>query len=285
MLFDRVDAVRRSAAEQVVMAARIDLDRCPARLVHHVPDACVRQPSLPSLSAGAGALSPPPPPPTDSIEAGSVLADSVADLVAADSVSDLVLLDSVADSDGSLLPPPPPLLPRSRLPRPDAVSVSAVVDSVVTCSVAATDSVIAESDRNGDRAVETAAAAVDGIDSGTRMALPPVALCKEGDCADDRLEEPRSVSDEDEPLPVFDVVQVDFMGKGEEEGEGKLTTNADGPLDRAGACGLWLRLVMLPLMRECVEGSYRSRLLALHMTQVWAQENCGGCLLLSLSWL
>lgn len=40
------------------------------------------------------------------------------------------------------------------------------------------------------------------------------------------------------------------------------------PLDRSGSCGLWLRLVMVPLMRECLEGSYRGKLLALHMTQV-----------------
>ncbi|CAN0556829.1 unnamed protein product, partial [Ectocarpus sp. 12 AP-2014] len=56
MLFDRVDAVRRSAAEQVIMAARIDLDRCPLRLFHHVPGACPGQDGgLPSLSSSPSA--------------------------------------------------------------------------------------------------------------------------------------------------------------------------------------------------------------------------------------
>lgn len=41
------------------------------------------------------------------------------------------------------------------------------------------------------------------------------------------------------------------------------------PIDRAGSCGLWLRLVMVPLMKDCLEGPYRGRLLALHMIQVW----------------
>lgn len=49
------------------------------------------------------------------------------------------------------------------------------------------------------------------------------------------------------------------------------------PLDRAGACGLWLRLVIVPLMAECLEGSYRTKLLALHMTQVRQEGRIAVC--------
>ncbi|CAN0012233.1 unnamed protein product [Choristocarpus tenellus] len=41
-----------------------------------------------------------------------------------------------------------------------------------------------------------------------------------------------------------------------------------GSLERGlDICGLWLSLVLVPQMRECLEGSYRSRLLALHMAE------------------
>lgn len=158
MLFDQVDAVRRSTAEQLIMAARIDLDRCPTRLLHHVPGACSRETSLlPSLS-----------PPTPC----------------------------------SLSPRSPPV----------------VAEGV-------------------------------GGPGGAGLAYPP----EEGEVAGcgglsgvvgDRLE-----------------VDVPAGGWGGVEVE-----------DRAGACGLWLRLAIMPLVRECLEGSYRSKLLALHMTQV---RRCG----------
>ncbi|CAM9635875.1 unnamed protein product, partial [Discosporangium mesarthrocarpum] len=34
-----------------------------------------------------------------------------------------------------------------------------------------------------------------------------------------------------------------------------------------GSCGLWLCLVLVPQMQDCLEGSYRKRLLVLHMAQ------------------
>ena len=55
------------------------------------------------------------------------------------------------------------------------------------------------------------------------------------------------------------------IGRADEGNKGRVLVE---PLDRAGACGLWLRLVIMPLVVECLEGSYRTKLLALHMAQV-----------------
>lgn len=179
MLFDRVDAVRRSAAEQLVMAARIDLDRCPARLLHHIPGACSGETPLPSV---------------------------------------LHRPSSPAFSAPSELEPNSKLSPNS------VVTDSECKDSVE----AAVDS---------DRAVkgEEMSCSDEGTprnDMGKYMDKSTV------DCTSDRVE---------------------AQASGEEW---------DSSRDRAGACGLWLRLVVVPLMRECLETSYRGKLLALHMTQV-----------------
>ncbi|CAM9837097.1 unnamed protein product, partial [Laminaria digitata] len=98
MLHDRVDSVRRSAAEQLIMAARIDLDRCPSRLFHHVPGACRRQARLPTLSV---LPLPPPPPNGSSIPETEVLHSVPLDDLVANSVKDSVpnsVKDSAADS-------------------------------------------------------------------------------------------------------------------------------------------------------------------------------------------
>ena len=88
--------------------------------------------------------------------------------------------------------------------------------------------------------------------------------------AEDRVEEPlgnlvavaAGDGDTSPPSPSSPGRRVGIGGVGGEF-EGRLE-----PLDRAGSCGLWLRLVIMPLVVECLEGSYRTKLLVLHMAQV-----------------
>ena len=187
MLFDRVDAVRRSAAEQLVMAARIDLDRCPARHLHHVPGACTRETRLPSLR------------------------------------------------------------PRQPSPEPNPTSAAHSVTEPVQQGVDAADAGPGQGEED--------------LASDPNATMPPQGV-KEGDEStfeyrvDARTCVGASPQTEDDPPRA-------------PEGSGEVGEGAEVcPRDRGGACGMWLRLVMAPLMRECLEASYRGKLLALHMTQV-----------------
>lgn len=166
------------------MAARVDLDRCPTRLLHHVPGACSRETRLlPSLS----------------------------------------LLP---------LPPPPP-------------SLSSAADNTAAAAGLGGDGVVRAEEESGG---------IEELACGGR-----VAGCSSSGIVGDRLE-----------------VNVPGGNSSGRVGGGRRRTEVEVE-NRAGACGLWLRLVIMPLMKECLAGSYRCKLLALHMTQVcMCVRRCGG---------
>lgn len=178
------------------MAARIDLDRCPTRLSHHVPGQCSRQTHLPSLRQPLGALSMMMAlPTTDSVISDSIFFESA--------VSETVTSDSSAGG---------------------ATEASGSGDTTVAAPQTS-------SSREAEDAYGGSGLAGEGSETSVGAA------------------EERGGDDE-----------------GKDDGEEEPLSMV--PLDRAGACGLWLRLVIVPLMAECLQGTYRSRLLALHMTQV-----------------
>lgn len=249
MLSDQVDAVRRSAAEQLIMAARIDLDRCPARLQHHVPGACSSQSDLPALSSSSVPLTPPA-----SAAVVPAAEKRKADVPERGSVESTRLVGIENDSA-------PGLATGS-----DAASGEG--------GFRADGSAVELDGENAGFAVATAAAAVipvgegggngEGTDYGHRVAengseeLAVAATAAEGEASPPspsssspkRLERAAGAAEEDEG-----VVRADVF-------------NAVEPLDRVRACGLWLRLVIMPLVVECLDGLYRTKLLALHMAQV-----------------
>lgn len=244
MLLDQVDAVRRSTAEQLIMAARIDLDRCQHRLLHHVPGACSRQSGLPVLPSSAPLSLP--------------VAAAVAEKGRAD----------VPTRGGQVAGPESTSL---------GLSLEKDNDSASTTFAAA------DSEEASGNEGPQAGGAVGGVDGESTGLASTVAANSPVDwggsngedtdgghgVAEDRIEEPLgglvAVADAADggaspPSPSSPGRQIGGAA-GEEEGRVE-------PLDRAGSCGLWLRLVIMPLVVECLEGSYRTKLLALHMAQV-----------------
>lgn len=267
MLFDRVDSVRRSAAEQLVMAARIDLDRCPSRLLHHIPGACSRQPALPTLSQ------PLPPIPAAGGRTAALPAISVAGPGSA--VAGSRDADAVASGEQVLA---------------SNISGSAAgLDGNGNTGLAGP---VAEAGSSGSLVSEAAASAKPGGGDGkTGKDADDDADDDDDDEAARTKVEEQSLGGDDTgafeegsppPLPSpscspegqatgEDAVLRETVRAGSEEAEGRISRGgvmAVEPLDRAAGCGLWLRLVIMPLMTECLEGSYRTKLLALHMTQV-----------------
>lgn len=226
------------------MAARVDLDRCPSRLFHHVAGACRRQASLPTLSLLP--LPPPPPPP-------------------------LSLL---------LMPPPPngPSVNDSEFDSEmHSVPLEAVADSVKDSGAdSATDSVensvansVADSaggaEENTDRALSKRAGS-HGVEK-NRLGEPSDCVPAAGEkTLEMLLFSSRQTPDDDDAASAVSL--VGGKGRGGRAAAAAAAAASGVPLDRAGGCGLWLRLVIMPLIRECLDGSYRTKLLALHMTQV-----------------
>ena len=251
MLHDRVDSVRRSAAEQLIMAARIDLDRCPSRPYHHVPGACRKQASLPAISRLP--LPPPPPPPLSMLllpPNGSSVVPVPTDSEKY-SESDSVSPDVVADS-----------APES-MAESEANSVNASVKESVANSVA--DSM---ADQVTDPVVDSAVGAEEN--TGVAFSKPDNSDRENNNSGGEKTPEASSSSSSSEQ-PRRDVSASLVGGKGRSAAMAAAAAAAEAtgiPLDRAGGCGLWLRLVIMPLMQECLDGSYRTKLLALHMTQV-----------------
>lgn len=280
MLLDQVDAVRRSAAEQLMMAARIDLDRCPARLLHHIQGACSRQSGLPRLSSSV----PPPPPPPVPLEAAAAALEGGAGVPTGGSVVEpestgLDKTEGKGNGQGH-----------------DAAPVSAAGSEAAggkdLPQAGASSSALG---RENDGFVAADVVTATGTGAGT----PPCPVGRDGEYgedSDDRLD--RGVAEDrdplEEPMPMDGLVAAVAAAAAEGEasppspstspprgavqsaGAGGAGAGGGGeegrvlvePLDRAGSCGLWLRLVILPLVVECLEGSYRSKLLALHMMQV-----------------
>lgn len=241
------------------MAARVDLDRCPSRHFHHVAGACKRQTSLPTLSLLP--LPPPPPPP-------------------------LSLL---------LLPPPPPngsSVNNAKIASEmHSVPLKAVANSVVS-SVAdsAKDSVPDIVKRSVADSVENSVAdSAGGAEENTDLALPnpdssrgvkDIRLREPSDCVAAGGEQTLDASMFASGQTARGGGAASLVGGKVSGGRGVAAAAAAAaatgiPLDRAGGCGLWLRLVIMPLIRECLDGSYRTKLLALHMTQVRVARGAG----------
>lgn len=227
MLFDRVDAVRRSAAEQLIMAARIDLDRCPLRLLHHVPGACPGQDGgLPSLSSSPSAAA-----------AAAVTIAGVAP-------------DAEAGSAGG------PIVPLNGEGETPPLATGGAVEAAAGAG-GSSGSLAAE---------ETSASPLPGNggdDAEVRIEEPPNG---EGAAAATAEKTPGGGERDSGGAPARE--GLDVGGGGDGGGARSGAVPVEEPWDRAGACGLWLRMVIVPLLVECLDGSYRTKLLALHMTQV-----------------
>lgn len=285
------------------MAARIDLDRCSNRLQHHIPGACVRQASLPRLSPPS--LSPSSTPPSISPTSNRVI---VSELVASGAVvaPDVVITsDSVASSSvvpGSVTSDsvqPDPVKSDSAMLDSETL-VSAIPSTVASDSALVSDSIlVSDSVQEGssrlllnptataEEALSTGAATRRRRDENIDVGGVDGRLEKAGDVAADLGEgavAAAAVMDSGEGIVQNSVGGGGGCGGwGEGKGVDRERGASSGPLlDRAGACGLWLRLMILPLMQECFEGSYRTKLLALHMAQVkrwcgWVGGWCGWC--------
>lgn len=301
MLSDRVDAVRRSTAEQLVMAARVDLDRCPSRLYHSFPDsACRLQSGLSSLGVTTVVSS-------EHATAGSEEQRQQ---------QQRRWLDTSQESDLE-----------------STVEVNASGNNIITATATVSSSDVAQDadlhHGNGDpssrgnfaersSSLPRPSQGVEPpltIGATVRKTLAPLAQEDVAQVDALAVEEVGGSNGSDEaaaargscPQPGISAIGVPggektggrgIPAKGERRwgggmfgsgsggggggGKGPVDEAAKEPLDRAGSCGLWLRLVMVPLLRECLDGSYRSRLLALHMIQVCLCARLRVCLCLCL---
>ncbi len=276
MLFDQVDAVRRSAAEQLIMAARIDLDRCPSRLLHHVPGACSRQSRLPALSSA-----PPHPLPSPLPSPPPTLAAAAAAAAAA--------AGGPADGERQAAPESPP----SSAVGPGSEGGTSTEEGEGAQAWWDGSAGEAGGDGAGSAALVTEAASAaspsslgeggggggGGGGSGDAEGVAEEPLVSAATVfADGEAEASPAPALRQKPSPERrepggQVSVPDGDGGGAEEGERVHEFVAVQPLDRAGACGLWLLLVVMPLIGECSEGSYRTKLLALHMIQVGREDN------------
>lgn len=267
MLFDRVDAVRRAAAEQLVMAARIDLDRCPSRPRHHVPGVVCYggDDRLPPLALSPRSPHPPSPLPMVGLRPELQLARSQ-DCVSPTQTptQDAVFFHPLGEIEEAL--------DQDLGGKQGAVGLAQEGGNWARRAQEAEGRAEARSSfvQNASGGV-VARESSDGIDLQPCSASSDVSA-READ-ASLALETPT-------PLTLSPVGQGGVLKSAGVSGE--VSDEACGALDRLGvgsetdfasrdrtrACGLWLRLVMVPLMRECLAGSYRGRLLALHMTQV-----------------
>lgn len=246
MLFDRVDAVRKATAEQLVMAARIDLERCPWRLRHHMPGGACYQSArhLPDLTLSPRCPSSPLPPVDLRLEFQPAYSQSCPSAERALQSSVQVVTSNEVE-----------------MRQADAISSSSARQPVDGGSAL-------WGLGDGDDATRRGSGSGDGHPFSLGAIAPqadtPVS-------SSDIPETPTTIAATDsEHHEVGGVVATNGGGKGWTSSFGESQGDS---LDRTTVCGLWLRLVLVPLMRECLEGSYRGRLLALHMTQVRGQES------------
>lgn len=267
MLFDRVDAVRRTAAEQLVMAARIDLDRCPSRPRHHVPGVVCYggDDRLPPLALSPRSPHPPSPLPMVGLRPELQLARSqdcvsptqtpTQDAVFFHPLGEIeeALDQDLGDKHGAvdLVQEGQHWAPRAQEVQGRAGARSSLVQNALGGVVAreSSDDIDVQPCSVGSDVSAREADASSALETPTPLTLSPVG-------------QGGALGSAGVGVEVSDGARVALGGLG----VGSETDYASR--DRTRACGLWLRLVMVPLMRECLAGSYRGRLLALHMTQV-----------------
>lgn len=264
LLLDCVDAVRKAAAEHMVMAARTDLDRCPHRPRHHVPGAACygRAGRLPSLSLPHY----PPASPLPAVRLGlnlqpALSQDCVSPRPPAEQERGELFVGDEGGDEGGVSAEGIVVLEESMLGAGGRGSAMWGAGE----EGGGAGGGRGESEGGGAEGEEGCGSSQD---DGDRSDVCGELMAAETEASSTAMPEtPMSVETIGSGHPEAGVRDDGGIGLDGDEAGGTGGV-APEPRDRVAACGLWLLLVVMPLMQECLEGSHRGRLVALHMTQV-----------------